>query len=143
MEGSSPSEPSEEVSKPAPLVNINEALSRQSEERGEPETQSQNTPLTILIGSNEILPIREIVQKIVPRILSLVVTDIKTRRLKKEDFEELLRKVGVPCQYFCRRNFATWHVLQLSKEQAAKAAVINITTKFFLLQPEYMDTRRI
>ena len=31
--------------------------------------------------------------------------------LKKEGFEDLLRKAGVPCQYFCRRSFATWDVL--------------------------------
>ena len=60
-------------------------------------------------------------------------TDIKTRRLvglKKEGFEELLRKAGFPCQYFCRRSFA-------------KGAASNITTKFFRLQVEYMGTRRI
>ena len=133
MEGSSlsdPSSPSEEVSKAAPLVSTNEALLRQSEERGEPGTQSQNTQLTSLIGSNwpslsvtsesaspiqprqksnkpsptkspwkvqqrdpedyerdrvskyaeyfkvnKILPFPEIIQKIEPQILSLVVTD--------------------------------------------------------------------
>ena len=55
---------------------------------------------------NEILPIPEILQKIEPRIVSLVVTDLKSRRLvglKKEGFEDLLRKAGVPCQYFCER----------------------------------------
>ena len=55
---------------------------------------------------NEILPIPEILQKIEPRIVSLVATDLKSRRLvglKKEGFEDLLRKAGVPCQYFCRR----------------------------------------
>ena len=54
---------------------------------------------------NEILPIPELLQKLEPRIVSLVVTDLKTRRLvgqKKEGFEDLLRKAGVPCQYFCR-----------------------------------------
>ena len=59
---------------------------------------------------NEILPIPEILQKLEPRIVSLVVTDLKTRRLvglKKEGFEDLLRKAGVPCQYSCRRSFAT------------------------------------
>ena len=96
--------------------------------------------------SNEILPIPEIVQKLEPRILSLVVTDIKTRRLvgqKKEGFEDLLRKAGVPCQFFCRRSFATWDILLPPEEQAAKAAVSNITTKFIRLQPEYRGTRRI
>ena len=157
MEGSFPYDPSfptEEVSKAIPLDSINEALPKQLEERGKPETKSQKTPLTSLIGSNwsslpvrsesespiqpgqksnnlsptktmwkvqqrgldgyerdrlgkyaeyfkgnEILPIPKIVQKLEPRILSLIVTDIKTRRLvglKKEGFEDLLRKAGVP-----------------------------------------------
>ena len=59
---------------------------------------------------NEILPIPEIVDKIIPRVLSLVVSDLKTKRLvgvTKEVFEELLRKAGIPCQYFCRKSFAT------------------------------------
>ena len=90
---------------------------------------------------NEILPIPEIIEKLEPRILSLVVSDIKTRRLvglKKEAFEDLLRKAGVPCSYFCRRSFATWDVLLPTQEQAPKTAATTITTKFFRLQPEYM-----
>ena len=83
---------------------------------------------------NEILPIPEIIEKLEPRILSLVVTNLKTRRLvglKKKGFEYLLRKVGVPCQYFYRKRFVTWDVLRPSKEQAAKAASSTIITKFF------------
>ena len=95
---------------------------------------------------NEILPIPELLEKLEPRIVSLVVTDLKTRRLvglEKEGFEDLLRKAGVPCQYFCRRSFATWDVLLPSSDQAAKVASNNIITKFFRLQPEYLGTRRI
>ena len=95
---------------------------------------------------NEILPIPELLQKFEPRIISLVVTDLKSRRLvglKKEGFEDLLRKAGVPCQYFCRRSFATWDVLLPSCDHAAKVASSNITTKFFRLQPEYLGTCRI
>ena len=58
-----------------------------------------------------------------PRILSLVISDLKTKRLvglKKETFEEVLRKLGIPCQYFCRRSFATWDILLPTEEQAAK-----------------------
>ena len=94
---------------------------------------------------NEILPIPEILQRLEPRIVSLVVTGIKTRRvvgLKKEGFEDLERKAGVPCQYFCR-SFATWDVLLPSTEQAEKVASSKIMTKFFRLQPEYLGTRRI
>ena len=73
-------------------------------------------------------------------------TDLKTRRLvglKKENFEDLLRTSGVPCQYFCRRSFATWDVLMPTEEQATRVAANNIVTKFFRLQPEYMGTHRI
>ena len=92
------------------------------------------------------MPIQEIIERLEPRTLSLVVTDLKTRRLvglKKEGFEDLLRKAGVPCQYFCRRSFATWEVLLPTKEQAEKTASTTITTKFFRLQPEYMGTRTV
>ena len=72
---------------------------------------------------NEILPIPEIAQKITPRVLSLVVSDLKTKRLvglNKDTFEELLRKSGIPCQYFYRKSFATWDVLLPTEQQAAK-----------------------
>ena len=95
---------------------------------------------------NEILPIPELVEKLTPRILSMVVSDLKTKRLvglKKETFEELLRKAGIPCQYFCRKSFVTWDVLLPTEDQAAKLAANNITTKYFRLQPEYRGTRRL
>ena len=63
--------------------------------------------------------------------------------LKKETFEELLRKAGIPCQYFCRKSFVTWDVLLPTEDQAAKLAANNITTKYFRLQPEYRGTRRL
>ena len=97
-------------------------------------------------NGNEILPIPEIVERITPRVLSLVVSDLKTKRLvglNKDIFEELLRKAGIPCQYFCRKSFATWDVLLRSEEQAAKAAESDIITKNFRLQPEYKGTRRL
>ena len=95
---------------------------------------------------NEILPIPEIAEKIAPRVLSLVVSDLKTKRLvglTKEVFEELIRKAGIPCQYFCRKSFATWDVLLPTEKQAAKTAESDIITKHFRLQPEYKGTRRL
>ena len=95
---------------------------------------------------NEILPIPEIAEKIIPRVLSLVVSDLKTKRLvglTKEVFEELLRKAGIPCQYFCHKSFATWDVLLPTEKQAAKTAESDIITKHFRLQPEYKGTRRL
>ena len=95
---------------------------------------------------NEILPIPELEKKLTHRILSLVVSDLKTKRLvglKKETFEELLRKAGIPCQYFCRKSFATWDVLLPTEDQAAKLAANNIMTRCFRLQPEYRGTRRL
>ena len=95
---------------------------------------------------NEILPIPEIAEKIIPRVLSLVVSDLKSKRLvglNNETFEDLLRKAGIPCQYFCRKSFATWDVLLPSEEQAAKTATKDRITKHFRLQPEYKGTRRL
>ena len=95
---------------------------------------------------NEILPIPEIAEKITPRVLSLVVSDLKTKRLvglNKDSFEELLRKSGIPCQYFCRKSFATWDVLLPTEQQAAKTAEKDIISKHFRLQPEYRGTRRL
>ena len=95
---------------------------------------------------NEILPIPEIVEKITPRVLSLVVSDLKTKRLvglNNDSFEELLRKSGIPCQYFYRKSFATWDVLLPTEQQAAKTAEKDIITKLFKLQPEYKGTRRL
>ena len=60
--------------------------------------------------NNEIPPIPELIEAVEPKTLFFVVTDLKTRRLagiKKEAFEEVLRTVGIPCRYFCRRSFAT------------------------------------
>ena len=98
------------------------------------------------LKGNEILPIPEIVEKLTPRILSLVISDLKTKRLvglNKETFEELLRKAGIPCQYFSRKSFATWDDLLPTEEQAAKVAANNIVTKHFRLQPEYKGTCRL
>ena len=88
----------------------------------------------------------EIAEKIIPSVLSLVVSDLKTKRLvglSKDTFEELLRKAGIPCQYYSRNSFATWDVLLPTEQQAAKAATNDIVTKYFRLQPEYKGTRRL
>ena len=63
--------------------------------------RQRNTALFCFFG------IPEIAEKIAPRVLSLVVSDLKTKRLvglTKDVFEELLRKAGIPCQYFCRKS---------------------------------------
>ena len=53
---------------------------------------------------NIILLITEISEALDPYIILLVVVDIKTMRfarLKKDNFEELIRTAGIPGQYFC------------------------------------------
>ena len=95
---------------------------------------------------NEVLPIPEIVDRIAPGVLSLVVSDLKTKGLvglTKEVFEDLMGKAGIPCQYFCRGGFATWDVLLPMEKQAAKVAESDVITKNFRLQPEYKGTRRL
>ena len=73
-----------------------------------------------------------------PKIISFVVTDLKSRRLagiKKEVFEGLLKAADIPAKYYC---FATWDVLLPSEEIATKLAGESINSKYFQLQPEYM-----
>ena len=94
----------------------------------------------------QILPVLEIAKDVEPRILSLVMTDLKTKRitgLKKEAFKELLWTAGIPFQYCCRRSYATWDILLPMVKQAARTAATNIMTKNFHLQPEYMGTLRV
>ena len=96
---------------------------------------------------NRILPIPELVEAVQPKTLSLIVTDMRTRRLaglKKETFEELLKVAGIPARYFCRRSFATWDVLLPSQELATNlAGNSSITSKYYRLLPEYIGKRRI
>ena len=95
---------------------------------------------------NRILPIPELVQEVEPKIISYVVTDLKTKRLagiKKDTFEGLLKAADIPAKYYCRRSFATWDVLLPSEDLAAKLAGENVISKYFRLQPEYMGRRKI
>ena len=81
-----------------------------------------------------------------PKIISFIITDLKTRRLagiKKETFEELLKTAGIPARYFCRRSFATWDVLLPTEDLAKKLAGSNISSKYYQLQPEYKGHRKI
>ena len=82
------------------------------------------------------LPTPELVQELQPKILSFVVTDLKTGRLaglRMETFEELLKAAGIPAKYYCRRSFATRDVLLPSEELAIKLAGDDITSKHFRL----------
>ena len=95
---------------------------------------------------NRILPIPELVEAVQPKIISFIVTDLKTRRLagiKKETLEEQLKAAGIPARYFCRRSFTTWDVLLLSEDLAKKLAGSNITSKYYRLQLEYKGHRKI
>ena len=84
-------------------------------------------------AQNRILPIPELVEAVQPKTLSLIVSDIKTRRLaglKKDKFEEILKAAGIPARYFCRRSFPTWDILLPSQELTTKLASNNsINTK--------------
>ena len=83
-------------------------------------------------AGNEILPIPETVKQLEPRILSLVISDIKPKRLaglKKESFEELLRKARHPMSILLSQKLCNLDVLLPTKEQAEKAAANNLMTK--------------
>ena len=85
-------------------------------------------------------------QTVEPRILSFIISDVKTNELvsiTKEQFEELLLSNGVPCKCYCRCSFAKWLVVMSTEEEAKKLSEQNIVTEFFRLKPEYVDTQTI
>ena len=70
---------------------------------------------------NQILPIPELVAAVLPKTLSFIITNLRTRKLtgfKKETLVELLKSADIRCRHFCPRSFAPWDVL-LSSEKLA------------------------
>ena len=107
---------------------------------------NQRTKYAKFFVGNRILPIPVLVEIVQPKIISFIITDLKTRRLsgiKKATFEKLLRAAGIPARYFCRRSFATWDVLLATEDLAKKLAGSNISSKYNRLQPEYKGHRKI
>ena len=90
---------------------------------------------------NEIL-----VEKITPRVLSLVVSDLKTKRLvglNKETFGGAVKEGRHTMSVLLSEKFCDMDVLLPSEQQAAKTAERGVITKHFRLQPEYKGTRRL
>ena len=53
------------------------------------------------------LPILELVEAVQPKIISFIITDLKTRRLagiQKDTFEELIKAAGIPARYFLQEE---------------------------------------
>ena len=95
---------------------------------------------------NRILPRLDLVEVVQPKIISFIVTDLKTRRLagiKKDTFEEQLKAAGIPVRYFCRKSFATSDVLLPLEDLAKKLAGSNISSKYYRLQLKYKGHRKI
>ena len=135
-ESSSPIQPGQKAISPSPALTSPASTWKIQQRDPEDYERDREGKYADFFVGNEILLILEIVKKIEPWIVSLVVTDLKTRMLvglKKENFEDLLQTSGIPCRYFCHRSFATWDVLMPTEEQAARVAANNIATKFFWL----------
>ena len=96
-ESLSPIQPGQKVKSPSPTQTSTWKVRQKDPEDYERDRVGKYAEF---FKRNEILPIPEIVKKIELRIVSLVVTDLKTRRLvglDKENFEDLLRTADVPC----------------------------------------------
>ena len=77
---------------------------------------------------NNIPSIPEFVKAVELKTLSLLISDLRNRRLaglKREGFKELIKTTGIPCLYFCRRSFATWDILLPLAEVTEKLAKDN------------------
>ena len=67
--------------------------------------QNRQSKYVQYFQSNKILPILEYVQEMELSTLSLIKTDLRTRKLAglmREEFEEQLKTTGIPSRYFCR-----------------------------------------
>ena len=106
----------------------------------------RNPQRTMQMRGKIILPIPELVEAVQPKTILFIITDLKTRKqagIKKDTFEELIKAAGIPARYFCRRSFSTWDVLMPSEDLAKNLGGSNISSKCYLLQPEYKGHRRI
>lgn len=94
---------------------------------------------------NEFLTIEEAFMAVKKKTVSLLTSDIKSRKLigvSRETMEEVLKVLQISPKVLARRSNAMWDIL-LPTEQDAKQIAGNIlTTKNLRLQTEYMDTRR-
>lgn len=97
------------------------------------------------IKGNEFVTIPEALYAINTRTISLLTTDIKSRKLigvSREAMEEAAKSLRIAPKILARRINALWDLL-LATEQEAKALTGNIlTTATLRLQTDYMGTRR-
>ena len=98
------------------------------------------------IKGNELQMVQEHEDALMPRIVALTTSDLKTRRrvrVTRETFEEALHTSNTPALQFCRRDWASWEILAPTEEAAQKIAEGDFTTKTLRFQPEYMGRRRV
>ena len=113
---------------------------------GQKTTVSPVVPVSMVTKKKPSEDYEKLVAEAVPKTLSFIVTDLRTRRLaelNRETLWELLRTAGITGWYYCRRRFATRNVLLASEELAVKLVGSNISTKYFRLQPQHWGKRRL
>lgn len=97
------------------------------------------------INGKELLTIPEALNTVTSRTISLLPTDIKTRKLIgviRVVMEEALKIIKKAPKILAKRSNAMWDVLLATEEEAKGLAGNVLTTKALHLKTKYMGTRR-
>lgn len=83
---------------------------------------------------------------VAPRIISLIVSDLQSRRLRRTTKDEVLTAAlsnGLKCQHLTRRRFATYDLLLPTKEDCEALAKKVLVYEQLRIQTEYRGRRLI
>lgn len=94
---------------------------------------------------NEFLTIPEALKAVNTRIISLLTSNIKTRKLigvSRENMEDALKTLHIIPKVLARKTNALWDILLPTEQQARDLAGSVLNTKTLRLQTEYIGTSR-
>lgn len=97
------------------------------------------------ISSNELIAVPSVVETINTRTISLLATDLKTRKLigvSRDVMEEFLKSLNIGANELAHRSNSLRNILLAMKEAAKSLAVIILTAKLLRLQTKYMGTQK-
>lgn len=97
------------------------------------------------INGNEILPAPSLIETVNARKISLLTTDVKTRKLiavKREVMKEALKNLQISAKILARCSNAMWDIVLVTEDAAKSLADCILTTKTVRLQTEYSGMRK-
>lgn len=94
------------------------------------------------ISGNELLTIPSLLEAVLTRTITLLMTDVKTRKLtdvSREIMEEALKNLNIASKVLTRRVNTMLDILLTTVKETKALAGSILTTKSVRLQTEYLD----